>query len=172
MKPRGRPFQKGHDPRRHCGPHSEASRAKMGRRGRSPSAKTRARISRTLTGCPRPDLVAGMRARGKGEAIRCRTHPHANKYGLVKRSRIVWEFAHHQFLPSCLVIHHIDGNHFNNDPGDVPSGKVGNLAPMFVREHARWHNWENNLRCAARLAGGRGGGVTRDAAGASEKRVQ
>jgi len=43
-----------------------------------------------------------------------------------------------------LITHHIDHNRSNNDPGDVLDGKVGNLALMFMREHARWHAWERS----------------------------
>jgi hypothetical protein len=53
--------------------------------------------------------------------------------------RIVWELAHRQLLPPWFWIHHIDGDHSNNDPGDVLDGKVGNLAPMWPEQHRRWH---------------------------------
>ena len=61
----------------------------------------------------------------------CPAHPYADKTGRVPRSHLVWEFAHHQLLPRCFVIHHINGIHEDD--------RVENLAPMFKREHKCWH---------------------------------
>jgi len=71
---------------------------------------------------------------GRGTVVYCPTHPYANKDGRVRRSHVVWEFTHHQFLPKCFLIHHINGIHDDDRPE--------NLVPMFPSEHMRWHRWE------------------------------
>jgi hypothetical protein len=70
---------------------------------------------------------------GKGERIFCPQHPYTNKSGYVMRSHLIWEFTHHHLLHSWFVIHHINGIHTDDRPE--------NLAPMFKREHNRYHCW-------------------------------
>ena len=108
-------------------------RARIGdaKRGKPRSIDTRAKISAGLRGNKNHNWRGG-----KSRYMNCPQHPHVSKQGRVPKGTFVWEFAHHQFLPRCFVIHHIDGNWRNNDPS--------NLAPMFPREHNRWHNWEAN----------------------------
>lgn len=72
-------------------------------------------------------------------------HPFANKSGRVKIHRLLVEANHERYrheyfieidgsyyLKKHLVVHHIDGNHYNND--------ISNLDVMTVAEHRRVHN--------------------------------
>jgi hypothetical protein len=71
---------------------------------------------------------------GKSYQMVCPQHPYASEAGKVLRSHIVWEFDHHQFLPRCFHLHHINHDGTDNRPE--------NLALMFPVEHRRWHHWE------------------------------
>lgn len=72
-------------------------------------------------------------------------HPYANEYGRVKKHRLIVEQHHDMFddkffeivngkkyLKKCFFVHHIDGNHGNNN--------VNNLAVLSRAEHRRVHN--------------------------------
>ena len=72
-------------------------------------------------------------------------HPYANKNGRVKKHRLIVELNYRKFdckyfalidgryyLKKQYVIHHIDGNHDNND--------LGNLKIVTVMEHRHLHN--------------------------------
>jgi hypothetical protein len=52
----------------------------------------------------------------------------------IGRGRAVWMLDRRQSLPACLLVHHLNGDPADDDPR--------NLAAMFRREHARWHNWD------------------------------
>jgi hypothetical protein len=100
---------------------------------------SRGNLGRPLSVEHRTKIGAANRT-GGGKMVRCWAHPQCNKIGLVPRSHIVWEFAHHQFLPRGFVIHHI--NEVRDDD------RIENLALMFSREHNRWHGWER-FYCAS-----------------------
>jgi len=117
-------------------------------KGRTLSPEHRvALIGKTCSPEKRAKLSAANRT-GGGNQVPCPTHPYAEKRGMVCHSHLVWEFAHHMFLPRCFWVHHIDGDHSNDDPGEtwgrIRTGKVGNLALMFPTEHMRWHQWERS----------------------------
>lgn len=72
-------------------------------------------------------------------------HPHANKSGRVKKHRLIVEQYHDAFddkffeifngkkyLKRCFFVHHIDGDHGNNN--------INNLAVLSRSEHRRVHN--------------------------------
>jgi hypothetical protein len=78
--------------------------------------------------------------------IRCEIHPYAHGDGRVLRSHIVMERHLGRYLSPEEVVHHIDGNHFNDD--------ISNLM-LFpnLNEHMKHHY---NLRMQAILGIDRG----------------
>lgn len=112
-----------------------------------------------MTGCGNHQfgLTGNKNASFKGDEIKRKNnrlvdimvyvpdHPYANKCGRVKKHRLIVEQHHDAFddkffeivngkkyLKKCFFVHHIDGNHGNND--------VNNLAVVSRSEHRRLHN--------------------------------
>lgn len=78
------------------------------------------------------------------------THPHANKHGRVTKHRLIVEQNYKMFdykyfeeingrvvLKKSSQVHHIDGDHNNND--------IINLIPVTKAEHRRIHNNESEI---------------------------
>ena len=96
-----------------------------------------------LTRFPKSNTIKIRETRPR---IRCRTHPHAQGDGRVFMSRIVMERHLGRYLLPEEVVHHIDGNHYNDDINNLilfPSSK----------EHMKHHY---NLRMQSIFSTGRG----------------
>lgn len=78
------------------------------------------------------------------------THPYADRYGRVKKHRLLVEQNYKLFdykyfetingrvvLKKTSQVHHIDGNHNNND--------IANLMPLTRSEHRKIHNNESEI---------------------------
>lgn len=92
-----------------------------------------------LTRLPKSNTIKTKETRPR---IRCRTHPHAQVDGRVSMSHIVMERHLGRYLLPEEVVHHIDGDPYNNE--------ISNLV-LFpsAKEHMRHHY---NLRMQVILA--------------------
>lgn len=61
-----------------------------------------------------------------------------------KIHRRIYEDYHNVRLPSTIEIHHVDGNHDNND--------ISNLIPVTIQEHFEIHKSQRDYAAAFRIA--------------------
>lgn len=61
-----------------------------------------------------------------------------------KKHRRIYEDYHNVRLPSNIEIHHIDGNHQNNE--------ISNLQPVTIQEHYQIHLAQGDYAAAFRIA--------------------
>lgn len=97
--------------------------------------------------------------RNRGVRVKAPNHPNADRHGYVREHRLVMEKKLGRLLERQEVVHHIDGNPLNNDPGNLMV--FGRNAEHLRHElKGRVPNWTEAGRRRT-LEGVRRGAVTR-----------